>query len=254
MGIEIVDSIPALLQKVDVVLLESVDGRPHLEQAIPVIQAGKPLFIDKPAAGSLADLLAIAELAKRHKVPWFTSSSLRFSPGILEFRGPGEHEKIGKVTGCNAWGPCSLEPHHPDLFWYGIHGCEVLYTVMGEGCQAVTRVQTDHTEYVTGVWSDGRVGTFRGLRSPNKSGYGGFVFGTKGMGPTGSYAGYNPLVERIGTFFQTHEPPVANSESIELYAYMAAADVSKAQGGAPVKIADVLAKAKAQAMKKIEGK
>src|SRR5205085_232995 len=53
MGVEIVDSIPALLEKVDVVLLESVDGRPHLEQVKPVFAAGKPVFIDKPLAGSL---------------------------------------------------------------------------------------------------------------------------------------------------------------------------------------------------------
>ncbi len=238
MGIEIVDSIPALLEKVDVVLLESVDGRPHLKQAIPVIKAGKPLFIDKPAAGSLADLIAIDQLATKHGVPWFTSSSLRFSPGIISFR--GEHEKVGKVMGCNAWGPASLEPHHPDLFWYGIHGCEVLFTVMGTGCRTVTRVQTDHTEYVTGTWADGRVGTFRGLRSPNKNGYGAFVFGTKGMSQTGSYSGYGPLVAEIATFFQTHKPPVSNDESIELYAFMEAADVSKKAGGKPVHILDVI--------------
>src|SRR4026208_2474541 len=56
MGIEIVETIPQLLAKVDVVLLESVDGRIHLQEAVPVIKAGKPLFIDKPAAGSLADV------------------------------------------------------------------------------------------------------------------------------------------------------------------------------------------------------
>ena len=75
MGVEIVDSIDALLTKVDVVLLESVDGRPHLEQATPVLKAGKPLFIDKPVAGSLADAIEIFRLAEQHKVPCFSSSS-----------------------------------------------------------------------------------------------------------------------------------------------------------------------------------
>src|SRR4051794_27040533 len=51
-GVEIVDSIEDLLKKVDVVLLESVDGRPHLAQARPVFQAHKPVFIDKPVAGT----------------------------------------------------------------------------------------------------------------------------------------------------------------------------------------------------------
>lgn len=84
MDIEIVDSIPRLLEKVDVVMLESVDGRIHLQEAIPVIQAGKPLWIDKPVAGSLADAIVIYELAKKHNVPCFSSSSARFSSTLQE--------------------------------------------------------------------------------------------------------------------------------------------------------------------------
>ena len=165
MGVEIVDSIDTLLEKVDVVLLESVDGRPHLEQARPVILAGKPLFIDKPVAASLSDAIAIFKLAREHDVPCFSSSSLRFSPGILGMR---NDEKIGDVVGCAAYGPCTLEPHHPDLFWYGVHGVEVLFTIMGTGCESVSRVHTEDIDLVTGVWSDGRVGTFRGLRTGKK--------------------------------------------------------------------------------------
>src|SRR5437867_12988833 len=96
MGIEILDSIPKLLEKVDVVLLESVDGRIHLQEAIPVIEAGKPLFIDKPVAGSLADAIVIYELAKKHNLPCFSSSSVRFSPGIQELL---KNEKLGTIEG-----------------------------------------------------------------------------------------------------------------------------------------------------------
>src|SRR5947209_10681874 len=67
--VEIVSSIDDLLAKVDVVLLESVDGRPHLSQVIPVFKAGKIVFIDKPIAGSLADALLIFDLAKQYKTP-----------------------------------------------------------------------------------------------------------------------------------------------------------------------------------------
>jgi predicted dehydrogenase len=248
MGVEIVDSVPALVTKVDVVLLESVDGRPHLEQAMPVIKAGKRLFIDKPMAGSLADVIAIFELAKRHKVPVFSSSSLRYMPGLMEAR-RGE-DPTGKVFGCTAWGPCSLEPHHPDLFWYGVHGCETLYTVMGTGCQSVTRVHADGTDVVMGTWEGGRVGVFRGLRA-GKEGYGALIFGAKAITQVDRYGGYKPLVEKIATFFQTGEPPVAADETIELFAFMEAADVSKRLDGAPVKLADVLARARVEAMKKI---
>ena len=250
-GVEIVESIPALLEKVDVVLLESVDGRPHLEQVIPVFKAGKPVFIDKPLAGSLADAVAIHELGKRHGVPWFSSSSLRFSPGILGMR--GENEKTGKVVGCSAWSPCSLEEHHPDLFWYGVHGVEILFTIMGPGCERVSRVQTPGGELVTGVWTGGRIGTFRGIRS-GRGGYGAVVFGEKGIARSGDYAGYKPLVEEIATFFRTGRPPVSHEETLELFAFMEAADESKRRGGSPVALEEVMKKARVEAMRKIEGR
>jgi predicted dehydrogenase len=241
--VEIVDSIEALLPKVDVVLLESVDGRPHLAQARPVLKARKPLFIDKPVAGSLADAVAIYELARKSGTPVFSSSSLRFSPGILGIR---HDPRVGSVLGCDAHGPCPLEPHHPDLFWYGIHGVEVLFTVMGTGCRSVTRVHTKGAEFVTGTWEDGRVGTFRGLRG-GKADYGALVFGDKGIAPSGGYGGYEPLVVEICKFFKTGKPPVSAEETLEIYAFMEAADESKRQGGAPVTLESVLAKARAKA-------
>src|SRR5687767_1590243 len=142
MGIEIVETIPQLLEKVDVVLLESVDGRIHLQEAIPVIKAGKPLFIDKPAAGSLADVVTIYELAKKHGVPCFSSSSLRFAPGIQELV---KNEKLGTIAGTVTWGSCSYQEGTPDMFFYGIHGIEPLYAIMGTGCETVTRIQTKDT-------------------------------------------------------------------------------------------------------------
>ena len=52
-GLTVYKTIEELVQNVDGILLESVDGRVHLEQAKPVIAAKKPLYIDKPLGGSL---------------------------------------------------------------------------------------------------------------------------------------------------------------------------------------------------------
>jgi len=240
-GVAIAGSIDELLAQVDVVLLESVDGRPHREQAQPVFRAHKPVFIDKPVAGTLADAIAIFDLARETKTPCFSSSSLRFSPGIAAMR---HNQKVGDVLGCDAFGPCHLEEHHPDLFWYGVHGVEALYTIMGTGCQTVARTQTDGTELVVGVWTGGRIGTFRGLRQGH-AGYGATVFGSKGIAPAGNFAGYEPLVVEIVKFFKTGKAPVATEETIEIFAFMEAADESKRQGGKPVTIESVMAKAKA---------
>jgi hypothetical protein len=247
MGVEIVPSIDALLAKVDVVLLESIDGRPHLEQARAVIRAGKPLFIDKPLAGSLADAVAIFRLAEKAHVPCFSSSSLRFSPGIL---GMKSDDRVGHVLGCSVYGPCELEPHHPDLFWYGIHGMEILYTLMGTGCTTVSRTHQPGVDLAVGTWKDGRVATFRGIRS-GKTDYGAVVFGTKGIVPAGKYVGYEPLVVEIARFFKTGKPPVSAAETIELYAFMEAADESRRQDGRPVTIESVMQTATKQAEAKL---
>jgi predicted dehydrogenase len=238
--VEIVESIEELCGKVDGVLLESVDGRPHLEQVRPVIAAGKPVFVDKPMAGSLADVMEMFRLAEEHDVPCWSSSSLRFAPGIIGMRNDSE---IGEVMGCDAYGPCHLEEHHPDLYWYGVHGVEILFTIMGTGCESVSRVQTEDFEFVVGRWEDGRIGTFRGIRA-GKSDYGAMVFGTQGIRPAGKYTGYEPLVEEIVKFFKTGEPPVPAEETIEMFAFMSAADESKARGGVVVSLAEVMEKAR----------
>ena len=247
MGIAITESVEELVDQVDVVLLETNDGRLHLEQALIVMKAGKPLFIDKPISASLVDCIAIYKAAEHYKVPVFSSSSLRWMKGAQEVR----NGSIGKVYGCDAYSPCSLESTHPELYWYGIHGVEALYTVMGVGCETVTRASTTGLDQVTGTWADGRIGTFRGIRD-GKRGYGAVAFGEKAIQTLGPYAGYGPLVEAIVHFANTHETPVTSAETIEIYTFMEAADESKRQAGKPVALKDVYEKAEQAANEKLK--
>lgn len=233
-GVKIVDSIEELVQQVDAVLLETNDGRPHLEQLRPVLKAGKPCFIDKPIAGSLADAIAIFREADAAGVPVFSSSSLRYGRNSQAVRAGS----IGKVLRCETHSPASIEKTHPDLFWYGIHGVESLFTVMGTGCQSVQRSTEDGKIVVTGKWKGGRVGIFR-----EGKGYGGMAVGEKGEAAVGSYDTYRPLVVEIVKFFRTRKVPVSPAETLEIYAFMEAADESKRQGGAEVTLKSVMQKA-----------
>jgi hypothetical protein len=214
-------------------MIESVDGRPHLSQAIPVLLARKPLFIDKPMAASLGDVLAIFRLADDCKVPVFSSSSLRYGHNSQKVR----QGAIGKVIRAETLGPCALEPHHPDLFWYGIHGVESLFTVMGPGCESVERVATpDGVIEVVGHWDGGRVGVFREGKS-----YGGLAQGESGSSPVGDNSGYAPLLAEVVKFFRTGLAPVERRETIEIFAFMEAADESKRRNGESVALAEILA-------------
>jgi len=223
-------TIPEMCQKVDAVLLESVDGRVHLAQARAVIAAHRPLFIDKPLASTLEDAREIDRLAHAAGVPWFSASSLRF--GEI-----AETMKFADATGVETWGPGPLEPHHQlDLSWYAIHPIELLYTLMGPGCEEVSRIYSPDADVIVGRWKDGRLGTVRALRP--YSDYGAVVFRPKQIveSPSRPVDSYRPLLVEVMKFFESGQPPVPNRETLEIFAFMDAAQRSKDEGGKPMRL------------------
>ena len=245
-GLEIVNSIEELCERVDGVLLESVDGRPHLEQARIVIDAGKPLFVDKPVAHNLADVISLYRLADEKDVPCWSSSSLRYGENIA---GARDNKELGQIVGCDVFGSSSWAQFHPDLYLYGIHAVEPLFTVMGPGCRTVRRIKTDAVDMAIGFWDDGRIGTFRDLgdgKSPGTA----IIYGSE-KSVVGKSSGYAPLLQQIVLFFKTGEPPVPAEETIEIYAFMSAADESKARDGAAVSIAEVIEKASGKSSQRL---
>jgi predicted dehydrogenase len=229
--IEIVDDIPRLCSMVEGILLESVDGRAHLNQAKPVFAAGKPVFIDKPLAASYRDAKEIARLASQAGVPWFSSSSLRYWAETQRLRNP---EGMGRILGYSVYGPSPTEPHHPDLMWYGIHAVEMLYTLMGTGCESVSHTSTQDEDVVVGKWKGGRLGVMRGFRSGLYA-YGITAFTDKAVLNSESRPfSYRPLLVEIAKFMRTRVPPVSADETLEIFAFMQAAQISKAEGGAEV--------------------
>jgi hypothetical protein len=223
-------TIPEMCRNVDAVLLESVDGRVHLAQARAVIAAHKPLFIDKPLASTLEDAREIARLATAAGVPWFSASSLRF--GEI-----AETMKFADATGVETWGPGPLEPHHQlDLSWYAIHPIELLYSLMGPGCEEVSRTFSPDADVIVGRWKDGRIGTVRALRP--YSDYGAVVFRPKQIveSPSRPSESYRPLLVEVMKFLETGQPPVPNRETLEIFAFMDAAQRSKDEGGRPMRL------------------
>ena len=245
-GVKIVDTIEQVADEADAFLLESVDGRVHLEQ-FRAVARGKPVFIDKPAAASLSDVIAIFAHAEKTKTPCFSASALRFCD---EVQALAAGTSVGDVVGCETASPLHIEPTHPDLFWYGVHGVESLYAILGPGCQKLTCTDTESSTVVTGIWRDGRIGTFRGLKQGGS--YAATLYGTKGVAHRSGFSGYGPLVEEICEFFLTGKEPVSRKETIEMFAFMEAADDSKRRGSATVGIETVRRRADAAAYRATE--
>lgn len=228
-GVKFVDAIPAMCGEVDGILLESLDGRPHLAQMKDAVTCGKPIFIDKPLASTYADAKAIAQTAAAAHVPWFSSSSLRFS----EIQSLKQQPLHGALT----WGPGPTEEHQAlDLAWYGIHAVEMLYTLMGTGCSEVSMASSAEADVVTGKWKDGRLGTVRVDRPYSK--FGAVVFRAKNHVDAlpDIKVDYLPLVREIVKFMNTRQPPVSNAETLEIMQFMDAAQRSKQHNGAPVSL------------------
>lgn len=229
-GVAIVGSIAELCTRVDGVLLTSVDGRVHLAQAREIIAGGKPLFIDKPLASTLEDAREIARLAKAAGVAWFSTSTLRYAAAKL---------KTPDLSGVEVWGPGPLEEHHQlDLSWYAIHEAEMLFTLLGPGCEEVTRVESADASVVTCRWTDGRIGSMRALRP--YSDYGAVLFTKTAKGHSSHVSPVRPTTEELDrelvTFFTSKVPPVPNDITLELIAFLDAAQRSKDAGGRPMRL------------------
>jgi len=232
-GVELMDSPVEVARACDAVLLTSVDGRVHLEQFRALSGEGKPVFIDKPFAITSSDARQISELATRHEVPLMSSSALRYAAPLVEALA----EEI-PVLGADCSGPMDLQPTQPGLFWYGIHSVEILYAAMGPGCRRVTAVSTPNSEFVTGEWQDGRIGTVRGFRGSQR-GFQAVLHGPKtsrhivlGAHPKPADAG---LLEAVMRFFHTRVPAVPIAETLEIIRFIEAANSSR-ESGEPVEL------------------
>lgn len=226
LGVKLVNSVEELIAGVDAVLIESVDGRRHLKEAGPVIKARKPLFIDKPLSANYQEAAEIVRLAKENSCPLFSSSSLRFDANIARVK---EDPELGEVFACDAFSPATLDPTNPGLFWYGVHGVEILYTFMGPGCQRVTCYKTDNYHLVVGHWQKGRIATVRGIRC-GAGDYGATVFGAKKVSQvfySREIPIYSQLLRKIMPFFKGGPAPVAPEETLEIMAFMEAALLSE---------------------------
>ena len=242
MGVKMMPTIADLLKEVDVVLLETCDGRPHYAQALEVFKSGKRVFIDKPVAASLVDAIRIADAAKQYNAKWFCSSALRYVKNAQDAR----NGKFGKIRGADCWTPNQFEATQSEFYWYAIYGAEPLFTIMGTGCVEVRCTGTDTEDVAVGTWADGRLGVMRAMSYSKKgAAHGGMIFPYGKPVDMGTYEGYKPLLVEILKFFKTGEVPVSPEETLEIYAFLEAATQSKQKGGAPVKIADVMAAAQA---------
>jgi predicted dehydrogenase len=233
LGVPLVDKPEDMIGKVDGMLIESVEGGVHFNRAKPFLEAGLPCFIDKPFTCGVADAKKIVELAEKKKTVIFSSSSLRYTPDLVKFM---DDKERGKIEGVLAYGPASLHERNPGLYHYGVHAVEILYTVMGPGCQRVTCTHEKDVDVATGQWKDGRVSEVRGIRPGGP--YGFVAFTDKGVKHIAldTKLIYRELLKKIVEFFAKKKAPVDPAETVEMMGFIEAALKSGNNHGAGEKV------------------
>jgi virulence factor len=233
LGVPLVDKPEDMIGKVDGMLIESVEGGVHYERAKPFLEAGLPCFIDKPFTCGVADAKKIVELAEKKKTVIFSSSSLRYTPDLVKFM---DDKDRGKIEGVLAYGPASLHERNPGLYHYGVHAVEILYAVMGPGCQRVTCTHEKDVDVATGQWKDGRVSEVRGIRPGGA--YGFVAFTDKGVKHIAldTKLIYRELLKKIVEFFDKKKAPVDPAETVEMMGFIEAALKSGNNHGAGEKV------------------
>jgi predicted dehydrogenase len=131
---------------VDAAMVHAVNWDAHLDRALPFLRAGKPVLIDKPVVGSLADCRRLEEYIREFPGLLFGGSSLRFAEEVRELK--AQLDGSGAVVSVNANGP-------GDFFSYGIHTTEMAQAVLGRGATEVAYIGGTRSTALAVSYGDG---------------------------------------------------------------------------------------------------
>jgi predicted dehydrogenase len=217
-GVKVTEDLDEALAGCDAVMLEINDPAYHLEYFAKVAALGKPVFLDKPLAGNLADGRAIIELARQHGTRVWSGSSLPFADAIRDALAQVPDVKIG-----HSFGALGTAPAGDSLIWYGVHSFEMLQKVMGAGAREVTAVESEVGVVSVVEYEGERRGVVESIRGSWT--YGGRVQSAKQMVQflvDGKY-NYRNLLREVKAFFEGGPAPVSLETSFEGLAMMVAA-------------------------------
>lgn len=136
-----------MLGQVDGVMVDHRDGRYHVSAARPFVEAGLPVFVDKPLSTSLEEARTLLRLRRERGVAVTTLSALPYQSCIQGIR--DQLATIGTVKGVHLNGPGDPQSPYGGIFFYGIHQVDVMVALFGTGACSVTATGEEGT--FTGV-------------------------------------------------------------------------------------------------------
>jgi predicted dehydrogenase len=233
LGAQQVDSIDKLLSQVDGVMVLNINGRRHLELAVPSLARGLPTYVDKPLTCSIDQAMALLSIARQYKARCYSASSLRFITEIPKL----DVSALGKVVSIDAFGNGELQDLMPGLWHYGCHSIEMVDAIfkhcgLGGGVKRVSAIELPQRHFIDMEYRDGRYARIRMERQGSWA-FGATVHGEKGVqqfivdfAPV-----YTRLVEGMVKFFEGGPAPVELRDIVESVAVMQLGNESIARNG-----------------------
>jgi len=217
---------------VDAVIVATDIGGEHVERARPFVEAGLPVFIDKPLADNEADLRVFSDWVAESK-PIMSSSSMRYAKEFLPYR-LSTHElgelRFASITTVKSWET------------YGIHALEAIYPILGPGFLSVRNTGSAgrnivHLKHRCGadvivVATADMYGGFGCLQLCGTIGKVQVAFGD-------TFFAFKSQLEAFIDFLRKGVSPFPFSETYELMQLVIAGIRSRGQGGAEVLLQDV---------------
>ncbi len=146
-GIELIAKSPEeMLGKIDAAVVTARDGRTHAALARPFIEAGIPVFIDKPFTQDEDEAIELARLARDKGVPLVGGSSLKLCPdtkAAIRFVEDLRKKEI-PIIGGTVMAPVNLVNQYGGFFFYASHLAEICLPVFGYYPQWVAASETQH--------------------------------------------------------------------------------------------------------------
>jgi predicted dehydrogenase len=197
---------------VDGVIIASGQAELHRAFATPALEAGLPVFVDKPFTYTVEDAEALAELSARTGTPIFCTSATRFADQSVALK-----ERLPRTVGT------PLAAHvigNGDYANYAVHSLEFMLSTWGGGVSDLLSIGAEGYDTIRLNFQDGR----RAIWQICKEMIWGFdlnVFGTEGVDGTSirfedRYQVFKNTAARIVQFMADRQPPVPLSETLEI--------------------------------------
>ncbi len=232
-----------MLGVVDVVFVEDRHGGLHAEHAIPFLERGIPVFVDKPLALTLEDCGRILKTANENNA-WVTSfSSLRTAETTNALK--QRAASIGDIRSAQFAGPCDFESIYGGSYFYATHTVEIALRLVGEDVRTVSAVRSGPMAAANITWEDGALGSFSFVGDAEYH-FHATLFGTRGMVSgevLANHDGYRVSAKLILDAIDRQERPHTDEELVRPIAIVHAIEQSLANDGATIEVEPLIEQA-----------